>query len=390
MKLVPSADALRLAAQATLAWAAWLFAIHLLAGAVAQDPAFPKRPGPLHGFIDDLRGEPPLARWDSVWYYEIALHGYHGPHPASRYSTGFLPLYPALARGLAELTGLGILDAASWVTRLALLAALGLLVVHARAAERSPGAGVDAGWAAAFALVCFPSAFVLASVYPESLFLALSLAAFVGAERGRPWGAAVAAFFAALTRIHGMALIPAFAVWALMRWRAGERRAAVLAPLAGVLLAYACLGVYFAVEFDDPLRYFHDKQENWTSQPAWPWETIGDGFARLDRALAAGSVGEIYTIFELPTLALLAFAAVARCQDRRWHEAAYVAAIAFVSLLQSSLWGLPRFALGAFPAFCVLAELRGRPYLWLAVLAGSASIQGALLVNYVQFAAPAP
>src|SRR4051812_37277288 len=37
----------------------------------------------------------PFARWDSVWYLDIARSGYDGP------STAFFPLYPLLVRGFA-------------------------------------------------------------------------------------------------------------------------------------------------------------------------------------------------------------------------------------------------------------------------------------------------
>ena len=59
----------------------------------------PELTDPLGGFGDTLLT--PLARWDAVWYLRIASSGYGD----SDVRAAFFPLYPGLARGLAELAG---------------------------------------------------------------------------------------------------------------------------------------------------------------------------------------------------------------------------------------------------------------------------------------------
>src|SRR3954470_10904987 len=79
---------------------------------------------PLGGFGDLALS--PLARWDAVWYLQIADSGYLDVHPRA----AFFPLYPLLARAGGELGGGSpgaVLVAAYVVSLLAFLGALYLL-----------------------------------------------------------------------------------------------------------------------------------------------------------------------------------------------------------------------------------------------------------------------
>ena len=80
--------------------------------------------------------------------------------------------------------------------------------------------GTDGAARSVLYLAIFPMALFLQAVYSESLFLLLSLAAFSLAERGRFAGAGVVAGLAILTRVAGLALLPALAV---LTWRHRER-----------------------------------------------------------------------------------------------------------------------------------------------------------------------
>ena len=101
---------------------------------------------------------PPLARWDSFWYYNIARYGYAGDFEESQYSGGFLPLYPWAMRVVHRLTGMELFTAGLWISRLSLLAALLLLGTYAR---QLPVGGSPQHVAAAY--LAFPSAFILVS-----------------------------------------------------------------------------------------------------------------------------------------------------------------------------------------------------------------------------------
>ena len=74
-------------------------------------------------------------------------------------------------------------------------------------------------------LSIFPTTLFLFAVYSESLYLLLTVAAFLLAVRGR-WGwAGVVVGLAALTRVSGVILLPALAVLA---WRSADRKGALL------------------------------------------------------------------------------------------------------------------------------------------------------------------
>ena len=111
--------------------------------------------------------------------------------------------------------------------------------------------GADGAARSVLYLAVFPMALFLQAVYSESLFLLLSLAAFSLAERGRFAGAGVVAGLAILTRVAGLALLPALAVLA---WRHRER----LRALGKLALALPVAAIYPLVlwqQVGDPLAF---------------------------------------------------------------------------------------------------------------------------------------
>jgi hypothetical protein len=187
------------------------------------------------------------ARWDSLWYTDIAAHGYHWPgYQATAHTRGagahshlaFFPLLPWLERGLHTVTGLSYADAGLLVSALAsLIAALGVFAVGERLAGRREATLLVLLWAA------LPIGVLQSMAYTESLFTALA-AWCVYAVLRRDWlTAGLLAALSGVTRPSSAAVIAT--VWvgvALTLWRREDRRVravlgALLAP-AG-LLAYA-------------------------------------------------------------------------------------------------------------------------------------------------------
>lgn len=369
-------------------WLAYVTAVTLLASVTKQIGGPPQvPPSLLHGFIDNLAGAPPLARWDSIWFYGIAAEGYSGQGPDSRYTAGFLPLYPFLMRCIAAATGLGYFTAGLWISRIALLGALVLLPVAVN--DCQDGSPVSAA-AVQLSLLAFPTAFLLAAVYVESLFLCLTLAAFVLARRGYFVWAAAAAFLAALTRLHGLALIPAFIALALTNRRGDRRSAWTLAPALGELCAYVGLAFYFWRRFGDPFRYLAAKREGWGTRLATPWQSLDHALLQLEQALNQPQLGTLLRAMEIPCLFLIVLAIAHCCRRATAPEALYCAFGLALSLVSGSLWGLPRFTLVLFPAFAVLASLQRRRLGWYAYLLAGGIVQTCLLINYVNFGGPAP
>ncbi|MEA2299605.1 MAG: hypothetical protein QOE44_140 [Solirubrobacteraceae bacterium] len=143
----------------------------------------------------------PFARWDSVWYLTIARDGYSpGAAPA------FFPLYPLLVNLVGAL-GPGLLAGGVLVSVGSLLAGLRLLW---RLTELEVGAAhPEAPLLAVLAVALGPMAFFLTAVYTESLYLALSVGAFLAARQGRWARAGALGALAAATRSEGLLLIGA-------------------------------------------------------------------------------------------------------------------------------------------------------------------------------------
>src|SRR5215210_2817304 len=138
---------------------------------------------PFGGFGDLVLS--PLARWDSIWYLEIAREGYgeSGPRAA------FFPLFPLIVRGLSFLGGgsPGAVLVAGYAVSLGAL--LGALVLLWKLTVLELGRRL--GSPTLLLLCVFPGALFLGAPYSESLFLLVSVGAFLAARTERwPWAGA--------------------------------------------------------------------------------------------------------------------------------------------------------------------------------------------------------
>ncbi|MER5207209.1 hypothetical protein [Streptomyces sp. NPDC002825] len=180
-----------------------------------------------------LRGHglwPLLARtWDSLWYLDIAGHGY-ATQPSFPRNLAFFPLFPGLVRLLSAVLP-GNASPASIALGLAvvcsLAAAWGVFAVGDRLHGRRTGTVLAVLWGAS------PVAAVEWMGYTESLFTALAAWALYAVLGGRWAWAAGLAVAAGLTRPTGLAVAAAVGVAGLLAARR-ERRAlaaALTAPL---------------------------------------------------------------------------------------------------------------------------------------------------------------
>jgi Gpi18-like mannosyltransferase len=136
------------------------------------------------------------VRWDAIHHLNLALRGY-ADVPVG--DTVFYPLYPLLVRGLAGLFGGDVLLAALLISTLATWAAFAALY---RLAEAWQGPAT-ARWAV-LSLAAFPTSFYLLAPYSESLFIALTIGAFLAAYEDHWWIAGALGLAASLTRGPGV------------------------------------------------------------------------------------------------------------------------------------------------------------------------------------------
>jgi len=349
--------------------------------AVAFDPEGLTRP--FGGGWDDLLA--PFARWDAVWFLEIADDGYLESEPNR---TAFFPLYPLLVRAGGFVVGSDL--AAGILISLACLFAA-LVLLHRLVALDF---GRDAARLTVLLVAVFPGAVWFSAVYSEALYLLLSVAAVWLARTDRWMLAGCAGGLAAMSRSAGVVLlVPLFFLW----WRSPRRRLGDLAWTAlvpaGVLvfsLALAAAGQSFFAPFD--------AQEAWSRTFAGPfgalvdaWEAGRDGArALLDGAPAPDGAFDVRKLnvwllgVLVATLAALAVAvAVRRLPAGYWLYVLAALALPLSYPVEGHpLMSLPRFVSVLWPLHLGLALwlLRRPPAVRSAVLAvsllGLAAVSG--------------
>jgi hypothetical protein len=374
----------------TAIWAAALFALFVFVPNRHPRAARWDDPTLTHdlGAVTDV-----WARWDSVWFLRIAVHGYD---VATGAASAFYPLYPATVALLGRaffghyvLAGIAISLAASFCA---------FLLLYELAEERL---GADGARRTVLYLALFPFALFFQAVYSESLYLLLTIAAFVLAERRRYPAAGAVAGFALLTRPMGVALLPALA---LLAWRERDRVRA-LAWLALAPLMFAAYPLYLWQADDDPWAFLR-AQRLWSRHlsPAGPfggiWDGLRAGWAGVEQ-LASGSHTHVYwtavrdtdpiraATLNLECLAFLVLFIVLTVIAWRRLGAPYglfaALSLAIPLSVPSERWPLlsmPRFGLTIFPLFMALAVLGGRPRAHTAIVAVSSLLLGVSVVQW--------
>lgn len=308
------------------------------------------------------RRAPPLARYDSGWYLGILENGYGpAPAPGQQSAHAFFPLYPFLARGVRALLPV---DGFAAGQILSLLCYFGAGLMFAAEGRRRLG---DSGSRHALLfLLLYPTAFFLVSMYSESLFLLLALAAFAQARRDRPATAAVLGLLAGGSRLPALALGLPLAMEAFSAARQkqanlparsdpralGRALLVGLAPVAGVLLWVFGAG-WVAGE---PGLYFRI-QEAW-QRGASPLAGVQRFVQGLPARIARGDARD-HPAFLLDYAHLLLFAAIAVYQARRrlFSDAAWTAGALLLPIASGISASLPRYVLVVYPAFYALAQM---------------------------------
>jgi hypothetical protein len=366
----------------TLVWirvAFWLgTAVTLLWAPVATDAIAPTRAwDPVTDLVFGT-----FDQWDAEWFLRIARDGY------DEASAAFFPLYPALVSLLGS--------SLAWGTLLSLVAAgLGAWCISEIAREKL---GVDGARDTVLILALFPTAFVFTAVYSDGLFLFLSAASFLAAERSRPWLAGVAGGLAVATRSMGLALLPALAY---LLWPRSLRDSWRLAPLLLLPAALGAYALYLDREVGDAFAFTNAQSSGWERELA----TLGP-ISGLWMAIEAGGHGALEILRDLPRTGigspgypqplqvsfwnaahLLFLVPVAWLTWVAWRRLGpalglYAATTLLVILSVPSegfpLVSLPRFVLTDFPVLIALASvIQGRPRLRTGVLIALGALSAA-------------
>lgn len=328
---------------------------------------------------------PPLARWDSGWYYKIALRGYSYSPTSLQNTVGFYPLYPLLMRAVAALTRAPVFQAGIAISLISLGGALWLLsdLVRKRGGEQDILFVVGS-------MLAFPAAFFFAACYTESLFLLATVATTWSANR-RMWilcGVAGAA--ACLTRFNGCLIAIPIAAYAASSLRQRDKADfhGALGALAATFAGAVTFPIYLWYRWGDPLLYIHDKTRG------WPSLEIGNParfFTMLDSAIEGvfrnpGAGGKLLLGLELAAL-LMALLSLPVLLRGGWRpEGLYVVATLALLIASGNIDGIHRYVLVLFPCFVPVGGfLRRQPVAAWTYLLGGTSLGVILVTRFVHW-----
>lgn len=310
----------------------------------------------------------PWVIWDGRWYVAIARGGYSAlPRGA------FFPLFPLLERITSPLVGGHMSLAGLVVANVAALVA----VVCLRAFVEQEFDAVIAR-RTLFIMVCFPASMYLVAAYTESLFLALSVAAF-WATRRRLWlvaGCCIA--LATLTRSAGVLLVLPLLWEAFQALRSGakasargQRQSPVFAQL-GVAVALPALSLGAWEQYlDQRLGIAHAvtaaaDSPDWQRHLSWPWEGIvRDAVVETQRVSAIVRIEVTRDLLFTGAWIALAIAMLVVWRSRStlsftlytWASLALVLALPMHESPSDGLNAMPRYMLVVFPCFILLAQV---------------------------------
>jgi 4-amino-4-deoxy-L-arabinose transferase-like glycosyltransferase len=337
------------------------------------------------GYVTDI-----WSRADASWFLAIAEHGYDRSGTAV-----FYPLYPLAIGLLGRALGGAYIVAGIVVSLACCAAAFALLYRLAR-----PRLGDDGARLAVLYLALFPMSLFLQAVYSESLYLLCCLAAFVLAEQRRWLPAGVMAGLAILTRIAGLALLPAIV---LLAWRSPERRRATLSLLVAPGLA-SLYPLYLEWKLQAPFSPIAG-EAGWNRHfsAAGPfgglWHSLEAGWGGV-RQLVTGNRTHAYwtgshsdplyvAAHNLEDLAFfVGFLALGVLAWRRFGGPYGLFVLCSLAIALSvphlgyPLLSMPRFCLTLFPAFMALASLATTGARDRAILAVSSSLLGVATVEW--------
>jgi hypothetical protein len=295
------------------------------------------------------------ARWDAIWYAEIASFGYtFDGNPLRQQSIVFFPGFPLAIHAVYRFMNMDVFYAA-WVVALGAFAFA--IPAFLRLARRhlDERAAIDSVWL----LASYPFAVYYSAPYSEGLFLLAVCAVFLAMHEQRFGSAAVWGLAAGLTRPNGWLLAIPIVLLAFYRqpWPATgrewlRRALPVAAPVTGTLL----FTIYLYFLFGDGFVWID-------GQAAWGRSFRGLHLFAADRILYIRHSGLVQYVFEQPidvlntAAALLALALVWPI-SRRLGPAygAFVAVMVLPPLLMGGSTSVGRMTSILFPIFMWLAE----------------------------------
>ncbi|MEI8143386.1 MAG: mannosyltransferase family protein [Candidatus Berkelbacteria bacterium] len=286
------------------------------------------------------------ARWDSVYYLDIAQHGYSVSQTSSLSNVVFFPLYPILIKLIAVFTSSDFILAGWIVSILSLIGAV--FYLYKLIKEFHPEVHPES---AIFFLLIFPTAFFYNAVYTEALFLLVSIVTFYYAKKGNFALAGVIGLLASLTRITGVLLfIPI--LWEFIAKNGAKKLFSwSVIPILLIPLGTIAFFAYHYLAFGDFLLFL--KVEG-----AWG-RSFGVNLTHLSMLSNPATVNLVldlmFTVFAV-ICTIFVF-------SRRWISyGLYMVATLAVALSTGTMMSIGRYVLVLFPIFILIASVKNKNF----------------------------
>jgi len=317
------------------------------------------QPSP-QGFVDAM------CVWDCYWFRDIVTHGYQAyPEtlnfggPAGIANWAFFPLYPLLIAAIGKLVAASPAAIGAVVSPLLTLGAALASWPLFRGDRR-------AYYLFAVFLLIGPFSFYFSILYSESLFLLLTVPAFVALGRRNYIAAGATGALLAATRTVGVLFVFAILAEAIIELRKrfiGElpRRPDIVLGLLLAPLGLFAFMVWLYLVTGDALAFAH-------IQRAWDREIVNPA-----TALWAALTSPAGQTRDAPLLAVSSVAGLLLCGVLAWKRqfpAALFCALCLVLALTNGVESMLRFVAALAPLGIVLCQLlaRWRWLFWLSLI----------------------
>jgi len=300
-------------------------------------------------------------KWDAPHYIYLAQHWYTNQGDAANLIV-FFPFYPILIRlitfnfSYTSLSALIVANVAS-IAAVVYLFKLVKLDYSDSVAKK-----------AVLFLVVFPTAYFMSAPYTESIFLALAIASLYYARYGRWALAASLGFFASLTRITGLILVPVLAVeyFHQKNWKlkmADLRLLWLSLPAIGFLvylgINFEVTGNLFAFIRIQDVHFYESFQPlaGWISALSWASNSS------YPSSLTIGYAEIVFAVFSY-LMIVLAYMVKLRPSYLVYMLLAWMVALA------PGFWiSVPRYILCMFPLFLALGLVSTKKSVTIAIVA---------------------
>ncbi len=289
------------------------------------------------------------ANFDGEHYLSIAIFGYKGLEQV------FFPVYPMIISFFAKPFSEGLFSSLINSTIVGLIIANGsfLLALLYLYELIKLDFSNKVSLLVVFLIIVFPTSFYFGAVYNESLFLLLTVLAFLQARKGNWFWASLFGMIASATRIFGILLFPVFIVEAYLQKKYRQLFWIFMIPLGLGLYMY-----YQYVTVGDPIAFYR-LQDMVGEQRQSQLVVLPQVYYRYIRMLSTVDINQpIYQTILFEFIAGIIFLILPIYGYFKKIRLSYLfyAFIGFlITTVQGSFSSVPRYVLVFFPSFIVLA-----------------------------------